>query len=102
MYLHLGRNTVVPYASILGIFDLDNTTGSHLTRRFLEQAEREHRVFSVSEELPKSFVLCQENDRCILYLSQLSPATLLKRVENRENEGVRPVESREDIHGGTI
>lgn len=102
MYLHLGQNTVVPYSSILGIFDLDNTTGSHLTRRFLEQAEREHRVISVSEELPKSFVLCQENGTCVLYLSQLSPATLFRRVESHNAEGDRPVESREDIHGGTI
>ena len=35
MYLHLGQSVVVPYGDIIGIFDLDNTTQSHLTRTFL-------------------------------------------------------------------
>ena len=39
MYLHLGQNTVVPVQTILGIFDLDNTTSSYLTRQFLKEAE---------------------------------------------------------------
>ena len=46
MYLHLGQNTVVPMDSILGVFDLDNTTGSHITRQFLKQAEQAGQVKS--------------------------------------------------------
>lgn len=82
MYLHLGQSVVVPDSEILGIFDLDNSSYSHLTRKFLERAEREGRVVNVSEELPKSFVLCQSRDGPKLYISQLSTATLLKRAEN--------------------
>jgi hypothetical protein len=83
MYLHLGQSVVVPYSSIVGLFDLDNTTGSHRTRAFLEQAEREGRVVNVSEDLPKSFVLCQEGEQPpIVYISQLATATLLKRAES--------------------
>ena len=37
-YLHLGKGTVVNTASIVGIFDLDITSQSHLTRRFLREA----------------------------------------------------------------
>ena len=37
-YLHLGKGTVVPTAGIVGIFDLDVTSQSHLTRRFLREA----------------------------------------------------------------
>ena len=44
MYLHLGQSVVVPHKEILGIFDLDNSSYSHLTRKFLERAEREGRV----------------------------------------------------------
>ena len=86
MYLHLGQSVVVKDSEILGLFDLDNSSYSHLTRRFLDQAQREGRVVNVSEELPKSFVLCQGRSGPRVYLSQLSTATLLKRAENRTLE----------------
>ena len=44
MYLHLGQSVVVPYRDVIGLFDLDNTTSSHITRAALERAEREGRV----------------------------------------------------------
>ena len=95
MYLHLGQNVVVPEADVIGIFDLDNTTGSRITRGFLNDAEKNGRVVSVSDELPRSFVVCDErgslkqtsnaisgrdgNNGMMIYLSQLSTQTLLKR-----------------------
>ena len=57
MYLHLGQSVVVPFRDVLGVFDLDNTSSSHLTRAFLERAEKEGRVVNVSDDLPRSFVL---------------------------------------------
>ncbi len=82
MYLHLGQSVVVPYRDVIGVFDLDNTSWSHLTRAFLERAEREGRVVNVSEELPKSFALCgRRGEAPVVYLSQLSSATLKGRME---------------------
>ena len=82
MYLHLGQNVIVPEADVVGIFDLDNTTGSHITRRFLNEAEKSGRVKTVSEDLPKSFIICGKNREFVVYLSQLSSQTLLKRSES--------------------
>lgn len=83
MYLHLGQSVMVPYDSILGIFDLDNTTWSHRTRRFLERAEQEGRLTVVGDDLPKSFVLCREGDGPpTVYISQLNTATLIRRAES--------------------
>jgi len=81
MYLHLGQNVVVPEAEVIGIFDLDNTTGSHITRKFLKDAEKAGRVKTVSDELPKSFVVSNAGNEIYVHLSQLSPQTLLKRKE---------------------
>lgn len=81
MYLHLGQNVVVPISSVIGIFDLDNTTGSHLTRAFLSNAEKAGHIVNISDDLPKSFVLCREEDNERIYLSQLASTTLLKRSE---------------------
>ena len=60
MYLHIGQNVVVPEADVIGIFDLDNTTNSHITRQFLSFAENNGYVESVSDELPNSFVVCSK------------------------------------------
>lgn len=82
MYLHLGQSAVVSQRSIIGIFDLDHTSVSARTRRLLDLAEKEGRVVSVSEDLPKSFVLCGEGEGpSLIYLSQLSTATLRGRAE---------------------
>lgn len=40
MYLHLGASVVIPLGDVLGIFDLDNTTSSRVTRDFLARAQQ--------------------------------------------------------------
>ena len=86
MYLHLGQSVVVPFRAVIGIFDLDNTTSSHRTRAFLSRAEREGELVDVSMDVPKSFVLCRSELGTMVYLSQLSPATLLRRAESNQFE----------------
>ncbi len=86
MYLHLGNGAVVAWSSILAVCDLDNTSSSLLTRNFLKRAEKEGRVTSVAEDIPKSFVLCEAGGESRVYLSQLNAATLLKRVETMQFE----------------
>lgn len=82
MYLHIGGSYVVRQQDIIGIFDLDNTSYSRITRDFLASAERKGRVFSATDDLPKSFVLCRGLDgEPELCLSQLSSATLWRRLE---------------------
>lgn len=84
VYLHLGQSVVVPYEAVLGIFDLDNASWSHRTRTFLEKAEREGRVVLATEDLPRSFVLCQRwGDGPMVYLCQPSSATLKNRMEGK-------------------
>ena len=41
MYLHLGGSTVVLQSDIIGIFDMDNTTVSPHTRKFLNRVQKE-------------------------------------------------------------
>ena len=80
MYLHLGQDTVVKFDSVLGIFDMDTSTVSKFTRDFLRKAEKDGNVVNVSYELPKSFVVCLENKKLKVYISQLSSSTLQKRA----------------------
>ncbi len=83
MYLHLGQNIVVRTDEILGVFDLDNSTVSKHTKKFLRIAQKEKRVVNVSMELPKSFIVCEKNGKRIIYISQIAPSTLLRRARGK-------------------
>ncbi len=81
MYLHLGQDTVVRLDEIVGIFDMETATISKHSRQFLADAEKGGRVFNVSLELPKSFVVCMDDDGTeTVYISQISSSTLLRRT----------------------
>ncbi len=86
MVIHLGQDTVIREQDVIGIFDLDSTTISKHTRKFLENKQKKGMVETVSFELPKSFLLVgQRNKRdAKVYISQLSSSTLLKRWEEKE------------------
>ncbi|MBR7081356.1 MAG: DUF370 domain-containing protein [Oscillospiraceae bacterium] len=82
MYLHLGQNVVVPASSVVGVFDMDNSTSSKWTVAFLNAAQRDGRLINVCDDLPKSFVVCRDGENETVYLSQLAPSTLLKRSQS--------------------
>lgn len=84
MYLHLGQDTVITTDNIIGIFDIDECTISKKTRDYLAVAEKRKRVVNVSFELPKSFVVCEKNNKITVYISQLSTKTLLTRINKFE------------------
>ena len=80
MYIHLGQDTVVRSEDVVGIFDLENSTVSKHTRKFLNNAEKMGEVITVSYELPKSFAVCRKKgEKQRAYISQLASSTLLKR-----------------------
>ena len=81
MYLHLGGQTMVKQRDIVAILDLETTSVSKKTKEFLRINERNGVVENISEDIPKSYVICNENGRTKIYISQISSATLLKRVE---------------------
>lgn len=80
MYLSIGNDMAVRDSSILGIFDLDNTSTSKRTRAFLEAAEKEGQVVPC-DDLPKSFVLTSEYGFTRVHLTALSSGTLEKRLK---------------------
>lgn len=80
----MGQDTVVKNDDIIGIFDLDTSTVSGITRSFLNAAEKDGRVVNVSYELPKAFAVCGQNGENTVYISQLSASTLERRCKTFE------------------
>ena len=80
MYLSIGNDMAVRESSIIGIFDMDNTSTSKRTRAFLEEAEKQGQVVPC-DDLPKSFLLTAEYGFSRVYLTALSTQTLEKRLK---------------------
>ena len=80
MYLSIGNDMAVRDKSIIGIFDMDNTSTSKRTRDFLAKAEQEGQVVPC-DDLPKSFVLTAEYGLNRIFLTSLGTATLEKRLK---------------------
>ena len=80
MYLSIGNDMSVRERSVVGIFDMDNTTTSKRTRGFLEKAQKEGVVIPC-DDLPKSFVVTVDYGMTKVYESTLSSATLEKRMK---------------------
>ena len=90
MYLHIGNNKNIEKKDIVGIFNMDDTTVSQITKAFFKKAEREGALQLVAEELPKSFLLVQKKKNVLkkdeemrIYLSQLSSVTLMQRAASK-------------------
>ena len=78
MYVAIGKEKYLFGKDIVGIFDLDITSQSHITRKYLSIGEKSGKVENAAEDIPKSFVV--SSDRRI-FLSQMNTATLVKRIE---------------------
>ena len=81
MYIHLGRDYVLNDRDIIGIFNLETTTISPRGREFLNYAQKNGAVVSLSYDLPQSYVLADGGVVDTVYLSELSSAVLRRRAE---------------------
>lgn len=89
MYLHIGHETVLKHEDIIGIFDIETASVSKITRDYLSGAQASDRIINVTNELPKSFIVCGKSKKkekngksdYKVYISQISSTTLLKRLD---------------------
>ena len=88
MYIHLGWDYVLNDRDIIGIFNMETTTISPRGRAFLEYAQKNGAVVSLSEDLPQSYVLVDGPVETV-YLAGVSTAVLRRRA-------LRPVHSAKD------
>mgnify|MGYP003318848501 CR=1 FL=1 len=78
--MHLGCDTVVNTKDIISILDLESTSISKYSKEFLKIVEEEGFVRNVSEEIPKSFVVCEEEGQSVIYITNISTKALAGRI----------------------
>ncbi len=78
MFLFLGGNVTVKKNDVIGIFDIEQCSVSRITAEFLNADQKQGRVVSVSDDMPKAFVVCSDKT----YITNVSNATLNKRCDS--------------------
>lgn len=85
MYLHLGADSLVRHKDIIAVIDMDKSTVSKTTRDYLTRAQKSGEIINVSEDLPRSFVICGKRGKQSVYITQISSQTLYRR-------SIRPID----------
>ena len=85
MYVNIGGDMAVRDRSIIGIFDLDGCSMSKKTMDYLRDAEKNGVLLTVTEDIPKTFLVTEEYGMEKVYFTQLSAATIDKRVDRKES-----------------
>ena len=86
MYLHIGNGQSVKKKDVIGIFDLDTSTMTKTGKDFINRLEKKGAVEYADDDLPRSFVLVNENGKNKVKLSRISSKGLLTRVNESINE----------------
>lgn len=85
MYIYLGSDSVVRSEDIIGVFDIENTSVGKITREYLSAAGKRKSDVYVSFDMPKSFILTEKDGRERVFISPISPATIIKRTKKISN-----------------
>ena len=88
MYLNIGGDFSVRSESVVGVIDLDNTSCSKWTRKFLAEAQRAGAIVEATDELPKSFLVVSEYGENRVILTKYNAAVLLKRMQDAQRSPI--------------
>ena len=86
MFLHIGNGKSVRKKDVIGIFDLDTATITKTGKDFINRMQREGRVEYEDDDLPRSFLLIEENKKYKVNLSRISSRGLAARADESGND----------------
>lgn len=86
MYLHIGNGKSIRKDKIIGIFDLDTSTVSKITKEFINKNDRMGRLEYTDSDLPRAFILHEDEKGYSIKLSRISTQGLKIRILSDFNE----------------
>ena len=87
MFLHIGEGKIIKKKDVIGVFDLETTSVSKKTRDFLRVHDKKGDIEYISDEIPKTYVICNSQKDKKVYMTQISSNTLHKRAERIDSIG---------------
>jgi hypothetical protein len=83
-YIQLEKGESIDTRQIIGFFDIDAASMSQGTLEIFRRKEEETGVVTVSNDLPKSFLLVDGEFTDTIYISGLSTESIRKRFESEK------------------
>ncbi|WP_352418583.1 extracellular matrix regulator RemB [Proteiniborus sp.] len=90
MFLHIGKDLVIPLKELIAIIDAESALKLEDTKNFLKVAGEEGFIYDISEGKIKSYIITEKVDKdkdnfsevrkSVIYGSNISSTTLLKRA----------------------
>ena len=82
MYLHIGNGVSIKDSDVIGIFDLDTATVSKVTKRYINENEKQGNIEYTDFDLPRSFIVCgNKKNGYKVKLSRISTIGLRQRAD---------------------
>lgn len=86
MFLHVGNGKSIRKNKIIGIFDLDTATVSSITKNYINKKQKEGLLEYDDTDLPRSFVVYEDEGEEKISLSRISTSGLKLRVFEKITE----------------
>lgn len=80
MFVKLENGLSVRKKEIIGIFNMDTSTVSPVTRDYIKQANSERKIIYASKRVPESFILADNGFFENVYMTSFSVDTVLNRT----------------------
>ena len=85
MYIHIGNGESVKEKDIIGVFDLDTSTVSKITKRFISEKEKKGLVEYSDFDLPRAFILTKSEKKEKIILTRISSVGLKQRIDGDQS-----------------
>ena len=86
MFLHIGNKKSVKKRDIIGIFDLDTSTVSKITRKYISNMQKSGKVTYLDSDVPRAFILTGDKNESEIKLSRISSVGLKIRMSEKVYE----------------
>lgn len=81
MYVHIGKEYIVPSNEIIAILDLEKMLKNKSLEEILKELKLEQNIMNIAEGNHKSLLLLKKEETIRGYISNISSTTLAKRIQ---------------------
>ena len=81
MYFHIGNGKSVRDKDIIGIFDLDTSTISKITKKYISEKEKNSLIEYGDYDLPRAFIVTKSRKKEKIILTRISSVGLKQRID---------------------
>lgn len=84
MYVHIGKELIIPENEIITILDLEKMLENKKIEDIFKELNLENNIINISEGKNKSLIIIKKGEKVEGYISNISSLTLAKRMKKEK------------------